>query len=369
MNRVVTAGALAFGFLCASVFAAPARAQEEGTDKITKTDKTTQSGTITSEDLLGCNVTISGTKANITLRWKDIKSVDYFGSPEFKRAKGQVDAGSSNEAIPLLEELRKKAELRAILKPHVLNLLGSAYMREGQFDKAIEVYSDLFKQFPKCQFLVTGGGENLINAYLAKNATKDAQTALDALYAGMKSVGGDTTPLNMLRGRVQEATPDFSGAAGSYKIVLDASTSDDGMKAAAELGIARCFAGQRKLTEAEAKYRLLIPRTELPALVLAGAWNGLGDIAFANGKAKQDGEAITVALYDYLRGCVQYTPLSGEPTTEYERAIRGAADCFKAISEIESKDAKRAALFRARAQERLEYLQTKFPNSPYLPGK
>jgi tetratricopeptide (TPR) repeat protein len=369
MNRVVTAGLGALGFLGLSLLAAPARAQDEGTDKITKTDKSTQTGVVSAEDLLGCSVTIN--KAGIQIRWKDIKNIDYFGSPDLKRARGYVDSGSTGEAVPILEELRKKADLRAILKPHVLNLLGSAYMREGLFDKAIETYSELFKQFPKCQFLLSGGGENLVAAYIASGKGKEAQTALDALYAGAKQAGVDTTPMNTLRGRVLEAVGDFSGAAAAYKTVLDAASSDDAAKAAAELGIARCLVGQKKASEAETKYRSLTTR-DLPALVLAGAWNGLGDIALANGRASKDAnqqsDLIYNALFAYLRPCVLYTPATGEPTTEYERAVRGAHDCFTALSELE-KDAKKKTALSRQAQERLEHLKTKFPNSPYLPGK
>jgi tetratricopeptide (TPR) repeat protein len=379
MNRVLTSGIAALGFLCAALAAAPAHAQEEQ-DKITKFDKSgpggisSVTGTIKSEDLTGCLVAVAK-GAEITIRWKDIKSIDYAGSPDFKRAKGYVDAGSTDEAMKALEELRKKADLRAILKPHVLNLLGASYARSGMFDKAIDAYTELFKQFPKTQLLIVGGGgENLIDCYLAKGgaaAAKDAQAALETLFNGVKSVGGDTTPLNVLRGRALEATGDFVGAASAYKLVADATTSDDATKAAAELGIARCLAGQKKAGEAEAAYRKLVAR-DVPALVLAGAWNGLGDVALANGRANKDaaaaGESVFNALLDYLRGCVLYTPSAGEPTTEYERAVRGAYDCFTALSELE-KDEKKKTRYRQCANERKEYLQTKFPNSVYIPGK
>lgn len=364
MNRVVRAGIAALGFLGLCVSALSARAQDED-DVIKKHDKSTQAGKIKSEDLKGCTVTI--TKADVTLSWKDIKSIQYAGSPELRKARALVEAGNTAESIPLLEDVRKKSDLRGILKPHVMNLLGASYVRAGEFDRAVEVYTELFKQFPKCQFLVQGGGENLINAHLAKDNAQGANDALKLLLDGAKQAGVDTTPLNLLRGKVQEAAKDFSSAAASYKTVLDAGSSDADSKAAAELGIARCLWGQKKSGEAEAKYRALVSR-ELPALVLAGAWNGLGDIMFQNGRAKPDADLITDALYAYLRGCVLYVPASGESTGEYERAVRGAHDCFKALSEIETKDDRKKA-FAARSRERLDHLQTKFPNSPYLPDR
>jgi hypothetical protein len=123
----------------------------------------------------------------------------------------------------------------------------------------------------------------------------------------------------------------------------------------------------KKTADAEAKYRGLVSR-DVPALVLAGAWNGLGDIMFAAGKAKPDADVITDALYAYLRGSVLYTPNPGESTLELERSLRGSADCFLALSQIETKP-ERKNLYAARAKDRIEYLQTKFPNSRYLADK
>lgn len=364
MKSVSRVGIAALAFLGLGFGALAARAQDEGDDTIKKKDNTTQVGKIESEDLNGCNVIVS--KAKIAIGWKLIKSIDYGGSPEFKRARGYADTGSFNDAIPLLEDLRKKGDLRGVLKPHVLNLLGASLLRAGDADQSITVYEELFKQYPKCQFLVMGGGENLINAYLAKNKATEADGALKRLFDGAKSAGIDTTPLNVLKGQVQEATGDFASAAATYKQVFD-SSQDPAVKAQAELGIARCLFRQKKTAEAEAKYRGMVSR-DAPPLVLAGAWNGLGDIMFETGLAKKDGDAITDALYAFLRGCVLYTPVSGEPTGEYEHALRGAHDCFKALSELET-NADRKKVNANRARERLEYLQTKFPGSPYIDGR
>ncbi len=364
MKSVSRVGIAALALFALGFGAAVAQAQDEGDDTIKKKDNTTSVGKIESEDLNGCNVIVS--KAKLTFGWKLIKSIDYGGSPEFKRAKGYADTGSFNDAIPLLEDLRKKGDLRPVLKPHVLNLLGASYKRAGDADQAIAVYSELFKQYPKCQFLVQGGGENLIHAYLAKNKAADADAALKLLFDGAKAAGIDTSPLNILKGQVQEATGDFASAAATYKQVFDSAT-DPSVKAQAELGIARCLFRQKKTAEAEAKYRSMVSR-DVPPLVLAGAWNGLGDIMYETGRAKPDADLLTDALYAFLRGCVLYTPVSGEPTSEYEHALRGAHDCFKALSEIET-NAERKKINANRAKERLDYLQTKFPGSPYIDGR
>lgn len=350
--------------LALGVLAVPAVAQDED-DTIRKKDKTTMSARVKSEDLKGAVVIPSGTggKAEITIGWKDIASIDYAGSPDFRKARGYVEAGNMAEAIPLLEALRKESTLRDVLKNNVLFLLGSSHMRAGEYDKAIEVYSDLFTKFPKTQYLLSAG-DQLINAHLAKQNQQGAKDALESMLAKAKAAGIDTTPLNVLKGRVFEAAGDYSSALSAYKTVFDAATDDAG-KAAAELGMARALFGQGKFGEADAKYRALTVR-DLPPLVLAGAWNGLGDLMLKAGKEKRDVELITDSLYAYLRGCVLYTPQTGEPTAEYERAVAGAYECFKGISEIETVDARKKT-FMARAKERREHLETKFPNSRYLP--
>src|SRR5262245_44356042 len=170
----------------------------------------------------------------------------------------------------------------------------------------------------------------------------------------MKPLGLPQEPLNPLRGKVMEATGNFSGASSAYSQMLSGA-ADDATKAAAELGIARCLMGQQKAGEAEAKYRAIVGRDGLPSSVLAGAFNGLGEIAYKAGFQKRDADMLTNALYHYLRGSVLYTPSSGESTAEYERAIRGAADCFKALSEVETNAEKKKANAQ-RAAERMSYL-------------
>jgi predicted negative regulator of RcsB-dependent stress response len=362
MIRAVRSAVAALGFAACIAAATTAWAQEEENDTVKKVDKTTQQGKITKEDLKGINIQIG--KAGIGIDWKAIKSIDYTGAgaSNLRQAKGFVDAGSIAEAMQVLEDLRKKSDLRAILKPHVLNLLGSCQLRNGDFDKSIATYEELFKTFPQTQFLVTGGGENLVNAYLGKGNPQGASATLDAVI----KAAGDVGSLNLLKARVQEAAGDFAGAAGTYKSVMD-TAGDDATKGAAELGIARCLLGQHKNAEAEGKFRGLVTR-DLPWLVLAGAWNGIGDIMYAAAADKHDAEMMTDALFCHLRGCVLYVPQSGESTNEYEHALFGAYRCFKGLGEIETKDKEKRNMM-TRAKERLELLQTKFPNSTYLRGK
>src|SRR5262245_2032132 len=82
-----------------SAFAAGAAlAQDDAADTIRKRDGSTQQGKIESEDVKG--VTVSVTKgASITVLWGQIKSIDYSGGVEFRKAKSALDSGQINEAI------------------------------------------------------------------------------------------------------------------------------------------------------------------------------------------------------------------------------------------------------------------------------
>ena len=84
-------------------------------------------------------------------------------------------------------------------------------------------------------------------------------------------------------------------------------------------------------------------------------------------KGKGDAEKITDALYCYLRGVVQYPPLPGDSTLEHERAIAGAAQCFRFLSQIDSKaEGKRAN--KDRADQHVAMLRQRYPNSAFLQG-
>jgi tetratricopeptide (TPR) repeat protein len=363
MSSVMRSFIAAAAIGLAAFAAGSAFAQDDAADTIRKKDGSTVQGKIESEDVKGVQVSVVK-GASITVLWPQIKSVDYAGGVDFRKGKSALDGGQINEAVTILEDLRKKADLRPLIKAHVLNLLGAAYLRGGEPDKAIEIFNELFKAFPKTQFLTQGGGENLINAYLAKAKPAEADAALQQLSDEMKKQGQPQEPLNPLRGKVLEANNNFSGAAAAYNQMLAAAGADEGMKGAAELGIARCLVGQKKTGEAEAKYRAIISRDGLPSSVLAGAFNGLGDLTYQAGYAARNADMLTNALYHYLRGSVLYTPASGESTSEYERAIRGSADCFKALSDLEQ-NADRKKANAQRAAERMSYLANKFPGSSY----
>ena len=120
--------------------------------------------------------------------------------------------------------------------------------------------------------------------------------------------------------------------------------------------------GQR--AEAEPILRALVAESE-SVRVQSGAWNALGEILAADGSARKEAEPILDALYAYLRTVVQYKPLPGESTLEYERALAGAAQCFQYLSELEQNAEKKRPCATTSASASTQ-LQREFPNSRFL---
>ena len=345
---------------CLLFLAVPALAQDK--DTIQLKDGKTETGKIKSEDYSG--LVLEG-KGGRTIQWSEIvpNGVTYSGSAEFTSAKENLDNGKFDDALPKLEELKGDTKLRAVIKQNVLYFIPVILQRQGKFDEAIAGYKELVLAFPKSRYLMEVG-EGLVNSFLAKG--KDyagASKALDeladaALKAGVEA--GFSAGVNVLRGRLFEEQGKISEASGAYSVAEKASGVSKAIVQQSQLGQARTLVALKKPTEAETLYRKLVGE-DAPNAVLAGAWNGIGDLLKDEARTKRDSEKMLDALFAYLRGVVQYAPLPGEPTTEYKRAMQGSAECFKLISDLEQ-NADRKRLYAERARERTEQLKKEFPN-------
>jgi hypothetical protein len=154
-----------------------------------------------------------------------------------------------------------------------------------------------------------------------------------------------------------DAKPLFTAAAG-------ATTAPTWVALEGRLGLATCLLREGSAAEAESKLRELTV-ANAPKQVLAGAWNGLGDLYSEQGKKKSDIDQMLDGLYCYLRGTTVYAPLAGEVTDQYERAFAGSIRCFKFVADLE-KNADKKKLYRQRQNERLEQFKKEFPSSAYL---
>ena len=170
--------------------------------------------------------------------------------------------------------------------------------------------------------------------------------------------------VGLLEGRLLEGQGKNAEAGQRYAAVEALAGATPGLVQEAKLGRGRMLLRENKAGEAEPIFRALVSEGVSPR-VLSGAWNGMGELQVHDGRAKKNSERILDALYAYLRTVVQYRPLPGESTEEYERALAGAETCFRFLSELEQNPEKKRQL-RDRERDRHDQLQQEYPNSVFL---
>jgi tetratricopeptide (TPR) repeat protein len=347
--------------------------QDANRDVVQLKSGATELGKIKSEDFSGIDIDpVKGEAKRIA--WGDVapNGVTYGTPAEWLSIQDLLNANKFEEALPQLDELKADAKLRAPVKQNVLYYIGVAKQRLGKQDEALAAYKELLAGFPKSRYLMEVG-EATVAIHTAKKDLAGAVKALEQISNDATTAGVDAsfaTAVNVLKGRVFEEQKDYPKAKAAYGVASKASGIPLNVQLQAELGEARTSVALNQKPDAEAAYRKILTR-DGPNPIMAGAWNGLGDLALERGKAanggKGDPEQILDALYMYLRGVAQYPALPGQPTQEYERALAGAATSFKYLSELE-KVADRKKQYQERSQQRAQQLRKEFPNSIYLTG-
>jgi tetratricopeptide (TPR) repeat protein len=358
MTRLIPAGSI-----LALVLAAPLLAQEE--DTIRLKEGRALNATVVSADYGGLVLQMQK-GAQTTQPWKSVLSIEYGNAGDLTKALESFRAGNLAEARTVLETVTKDQKLRPVVKQEALYHLALAAQRLGDHDAAIAEYKELLKAFPKGRYL-RSAAEGLVDAHLAKKDAAGAGKALDQAVADAKGAGVEAfqAEVGFLRGRVLEAQGKLAEAKTAYEAAQKSGAP--AVQIEARLGVARCVQ-QTSPAEAEKAYRELVAEKDAPTHVLAGAWNGIGQLLLEDGKKTRNAEKLTDALLAFLRGVVQYVPARGEPTAEYERALASSSQCFKFIADLEQK-ADRKRSFLDRSQQRMEQLRKEFPSSPYLSGK
>ncbi len=335
-------------------------------DKITLKDGKERTVKITSEDYDGLWYSAEG--GSVGLRWKEVDSIRYGGAEKYYKALDAVSSGKPADALPLLQELAADTKLRPVLRHNVLYSLGLASERLGMQDQAIATFQELLKSFPKSRYLLDVGGR-LLAIHLARGDAAGATSVLESTLAAAKASGMDPglqAGFGLLRGRILEAQNKFDQATTVFSTTAATSGADPDVILAAKLGVARCAQQSGRAAEAEQRYREIILQ-DAPNQVLAGAWNGLGDLALQPATAKRDPDGLRDALFAYLRGVVLYVPERGGSSEEHQRALAGAARAFRGLGELESKaDLKKVSL--ERAKQLRDQLAMDYPDSPHLKG-
>ncbi|MCC6408241.1 MAG: tetratricopeptide repeat protein [Planctomycetes bacterium] len=352
---VLVACALALG-------AGAALAQQ---DRIVTKDGKEKIAKVVSEDYDGLTLAVDG-GGTTGLRWKTIESVRYASADKYYRALDAFATGSPDEALTQLEALAGDSKLRPVLRHGVLFHLARTYQKVGNADKALATYEALLEAFPKTRYLLTVGA-NLIALYRAKGTVGAGAKTLETRLTAAQGGSNDPTlqaGIGVLRGAILEEQGKHADAQRVFESTASLSGADAEVVAAAKLGLARCAQRAGRTSDADTRYRELV-LAEAPNEVLAGAWNGLGDLAFEPALQKRDPLGLREALFAYLRGVVLYVPGREGATDEYERALAGTSKAFKALGELET-DAERKKTFLDRSRRRRDELASNYPQSRYL---
>lgn len=335
-------------------------------DRIVQKDGKQKVAKILSEDFDGLSYSLEGGSAG--MRWEDVDSIRYGSADKYYAALDLYNAGKLEEALPGLKELGADTKQRPVLRQNTLYFLGQAHERLSQPEEAVVVYTALLKEFPKSRYLLDVGSR-LLTIHLARGDASQASKIIDEAVKAAQAAGmatGMQAGFGLLRGKLLEAQGKFDEASALYSSTASASDAGPDLALSAKLGVARCAQGAGRASQAEQGYREVLAG-DAPTDVLAGAWNGLGDLSFEPAIEKRDVEGLTDGLLAYLRGVVMYVPTRGAPSTEYERALAGATKAFRAIGELE-KAADRKKLYMDRAKACRDQLASAFPNSPHLKG-
>jgi hypothetical protein len=327
----------------------------------------TETGTIESENYDGIVMKAKkgNQERNLTIAPDDVASISYDKGAEYQKAVNLVSTNLGN-GISQLQALSGKKDLRKLLVPAVLFQLGSAQQRAGQFAAAAATQQDLIKSNPKTRYLIPAV-QCIVDSYLALGDAAGGAAAVEAAASSASQGGVDVsymTAFDYFRGKMLEAQKDLVGAKVKYQAATSA-TKLPVVAALARVSRARCEQQDGKADQARQEYKAIADQPDAANEVLAAAWNGLADLSLADGAKDRKAEGVMNALYMYLRGVVEYAPAPGEATGEYERALAGAAQAFKQLSELETDDAKQKQ-WAQKSRQHLDQLKKEFPNSRYL---
>jgi hypothetical protein len=329
----------------------------EAQDTVTLKDGKTETGRVKSADYDGLALEQKGQSK--TIERSQVANIAYKEPPqEYLSGRDAFDNGKWDEALAFFEAI--KAEKRAPIRQEVFFFAAQAQLAKQAWDPAIAALDALRKEFPKSWYLMEIG-EGYVLAYTAKKDYVGAQKALDTMATDTAAQGvsaGFSGAISVLKGRLLEDQNKISEAAASYSLAEKATGVTLIVQQQARLGQGRCLIAQKKGSDAAALFDKLT-KEDAPNNVLAGAWNGLGDIWLEEAKTKADAEQaekLLDAALAFMRSVVQYGPGPGENARELCRGLEGSVKAFKGLAAVE-KNAEKKATYTLRANERQQQLQ------------
>ncbi len=305
-------------------------------------------------------------KGSPPISWDTVQSVEYANAGDFTKAVELFNAGNLPAAQKQFATLKKDSKLRKIFKQQVAFDSAFASEQEGKLDEAIAGYDDVIKSYDKGRFHVRAA-ERMAACMIAKKDVEGAMKAVEAIVAGVDAEPALSAALGLIRARLLLEQKKPVDAKRLFAAAALATGAPAWVVFEGQLGEATTILREGNAADAELRFRTLT-KADASHHVLAGAWNGLGDVISERGRAKKDIDQLLDALYCYLRGCTVYAPLAGDPSDEYERSLAGSWLSFGYVADLETNKETKAS-YRARAEERKASLKKEFPFSSYLDRK
>lgn len=346
-------------------FASVAGAQDETiVDQVILDEGKRIEGTIELEDYDG--ISLSGVEGKKKQRspWGAVVSVHYGDGQTLTEAIDAFAGGRFEECLDLLEQLfASDPPARPVILQQARFFQGLSLVRLGELDSALATFEKLVAEYPQGRYL-RRAAEEVVGCHLAKNDPDGASAALDALIPKVTAQGPFQTEVSLVRAHLREVAGAHAEARALYQEVAGASGVSEAAVEQAELGVARTLLLEGSRAEAADLLRGLTTEAHTD-LVLAGTWNGLGDLWREDGRQAKNQDRLLDAAFAYLRGVLLHPPEPGEPTTEHEHALGGVALVYKYLFELEQ-NPERKRINKDRFAERRAILLRDYPSSRWL---
>ena len=270
-----------------------------------------------------------------------VRSSDRLRNEDMRQGYINVDAKAFMDAADNFEAAA--AALQGLGKQEALYLRVEAFRAAGAVDKINPAIDELLAAFPKSYYFADA---MILRARVAAVAN-DLEGAKKALAAVASAQG--MNPRDLLRAEqarifltLETQKKPEEALAAYQKLVADAGRVDpqmgDAVKQLAFIGVGNTLLATRKVKEAGDAYRGASASKN--ADVLAGAYAGLGDIAFGEAKALREANKLSdakakleEAVLHYLRVTTLYS-LSVDDNSPVLRSLENQGRVFQALFEL-----------------------------------
>jgi tetratricopeptide (TPR) repeat protein len=259
----------------------------------------------------------------------------------FDNAKKLQDARDYKAAIVQWNKCTGNS-VRKVLQQHVFFNLAKCQQLDQDFGAATASYQSLLKTYPDSKYL-SQIYPGLVECAFHSGKLPDALTVIKEALAKAKELGMDedfTGDMKLREAMIYERQKQYGPAGGAYQSLISHKTPK--IAFSAQVGIGRLAVISKDFDKAKITMEKVIRDCE-PAyrMVLAGAYNGLGDYYWST--ADKNAANVKEALFCYMRTAVLYLPDSTEPVDEHERGMYMSAKCLKKLAE-DAKDAEKDKL-------------------------